>query len=126
ERKLAQATKMAAEADILAERQQILEALFTSSAQREVLTHHLNVLSQREALSQETRRLYQQQYMELGTRPLIDLLNAEQEIFQTRFERINVQHEMQLTSLTCAHALGQLRPLFALENAVIQGVNLTP
>src|SRR5699024_2861149 len=98
ERKLAQATKMAAEADILAERQQILEALFTSSAQREVLTHHLNVLSQREALSQETRRLYQQQYMELGTRPLIDLLNAEQEIFQTRFERINVQHEMQLTS----------------------------
>ncbi|HLR16601.1 MAG TPA: TolC family outer membrane protein [Alcanivoracaceae bacterium] len=126
ERKLAQATKMAAEADIMAERQHILESLFTSSSQREVLTHHLGVLSQREALSQETRRLYQQQYMELGTRPLIDLLNAEQEIFQTRFERINIHHEMQLAALTCAHALGQLRPLFALEDAVIQGVNLAP
>lgn len=126
ERKLAQATRMAAEAEIMAERQHILETLFTSASQRQVLERHLSVLEQREALSRETRRLYQQQYLELGARPLIDLLNAEQEIFQTRFEQINVSNDMQLMGLACAYVLGQLKPLFALDNFNIQGINLTP
>lgn len=75
------------------------------------------MLEQREALSIETRELYQQQYLQLGARPLIDLLNAEQEIYQTRFERINIDTDTHLMGLTCAHELGQLHRSFELGRA---------
>lgn len=126
ERKLAHASRLAAESEILSERQRILETLFTSASQLEVFAHQRQVLERREILSIETRELYQQQYLQLGARPLIDLLNAEQEIYQTRFERINIDTDTYLMGITCAHELGQLHRLFELGDAQIQGVNLTP
>ncbi len=126
ERKLAQAGRLAAESEILSERQRLLEALFTASSQLEVLGYQKQVLEHREALSIETRELYQQQYLQLGARPLIDLLNAEQEIYQTRFERINIETETELMGLNCAHELGQLHRVFNLGDTSIQGVTLTP
>lgn len=126
ERKLATATQMAAASELMSERQRILEVLFTSLSQQQVLAHHAEVLKQREALSKETRRLYQQQYLELGVRPLIDLLNAEQEIYQTQFEQINTQIDEQLMGLACAHELGRLHQVFALGGTQVQGVELAP
>lgn len=124
ERKMASAGQMAAEADILSEKQRILEVLFTSYAQQQVLAQEAETLKQREALSVETRQLYQQQYLEMGVRPLIDLLNAEQEIYQTRFEQINNTSDSQLLELSCAHELGRLYQLFDLAGTQVQGVEL--
>lgn len=123
ERKLALANSLAAESEIVSERQRILEALFISSSQLEVFAQQSVVLKRREALSIETRELYQQQYFQLGVRPLIDLLNAEQEIYQTRFERINIDTDTHLMGLTCTHELGRLHQRLGLHDTQIQGVN---
>lgn len=45
----------------------------------------LQIRGRQEALSARTRELYQQQYLDLGSRPLLDVLNAEQEVYQARF-----------------------------------------
>jgi adhesin transport system outer membrane protein len=45
----------------------------------------LQIQSRQESLSIRTRELYQQQYLDLGSRPLLDVLNAEQEVYQARF-----------------------------------------
>ncbi|NNG64971.1 TolC family protein, partial [Pseudomonas fragi] len=62
----------------LAVRQGLLEAKDQTSS----LEQRLTTLDFRERSISETRDLYRQQYLELGTRPLLDLLNAEQEIHQ--------------------------------------------
>lgn len=124
ERKLARASQLAAESEIAAERQRLLEILFTSQSRREVFDQHSKVLQLREQLSLETRSLYRQQYLEMGSRPLLDLLNAEQEIYQARFEQINVDADTQLVELACINGLGRLHELFGLTDKPVQGALL--
>src|SRR5690606_22259580 len=52
------------------------------------------VLDDRVESLAQTRTLYRQQYLDLGTRSLLDLLNAEQEFQQSRMERANNTHEL--------------------------------
>lgn len=106
---------------LLETRQNMAEA----SSQQAHQQYHLQVLLQREKLSTETRDLYRQQYLELGNRSLLDLLNAEQDIYQSRIDRQNLLSDQNQLLLTCAAISGRLRELFDLSGH-IQGVELVP
>lgn len=110
-------------------RQALTEARQTlreADEQRRTLAPQEALLQAREQLSLQTRDLYRQQYLELGTRPLLDLLNAEQDIHQARMALENLQGELQKFALSCAFASGTLRDAFGLNGQSLQGVEITP
>lgn len=79
-------------------------------AKSQVLKLHssLTAQSQRERTIDETRVLYREQYLELGTRPLLDLLNAEQEAYLSRVEQQSTLNTLRRLQLTCLYSVGQL------------------
>ena len=106
----------------LSVRQGLLEARDQISS----LTQRLSTLDFRERSISETRDLYRQQYLELGTRPLLDLLNAEQEIHQARMDRENTASDLRRLNIDCLYNTGGLRTAFHIENSAIQGVEIRP
>lgn len=83
-------------------------------------------LEQRQKSIEETRALYREQYLSLGTRNVLDLLNAEQEIAQASTDRINNDYDTWRSRIELAHALGRLRAAFGLDPVTVQGLELTP
>lgn len=71
------------------------------------------------------RDLYREQY-QLGTRSILDLLNAEQEIHQAEAEAQGLVHDLWQYRLEYVSATGRLREFFGLNNKVIQGMELLP
>ena len=69
-----------------------------------------------------TRDLYREQYLQLGTRSLLDLLNAEQEYHNARFENIDSAHELQKLAVECWYQSGRLGEVFELDLQPRQGV----
>lgn len=126
ERKSAALAKEAADAGLRETQQDILDTLLTADAQQGVLTRQLAILKTQERLSLETKELYKQQYMSLGSRPLIDLLNVEQEIYSARFEKINLENDQSTIALSCVQTLGMFHDHFSVEELEFQGVTLTP
>lgn len=61
-----------------------------------------------------TRTLYRDQYLQLGTRSLLDLLNAEQEYYGARRDQIDTAHEMMRLGIDCLFYAGRLQQAFAL------------
>lgn len=57
---------------------------------------------------ENTKTLYKQQYLELGTRTLVDLLNSEQEFYRAKVEAVNNQLDIIQTQLSCAYHQGKL------------------
>jgi adhesin transport system outer membrane protein len=106
----------------LAVRQGLLEARDQISS----LTQRLSTLDFRERSISETRDLYRQQYLELGTRPLLDLLNAEQEIHQARMDRENTASDLRRLKIDCLYNTGALRTAFQIDNSTIQGMEIRP
>lgn len=84
------------------------------------------VLDDRALSLAETRGLYRQQYLDLGTRSLLDLLNAEQEYQQARMERANNRHDLARMQVDCLYGMGRMREAFGLEGRDIAGVDLAP
>ncbi len=70
--------------------------------------------------------LYGRQYLELGTRPLLDLLNAEQEIHQSRFDLVNTQADLQRLQIDCFYNSGAIRRVFGIDHSAIQNVEILP
>ncbi|MFC0202821.1 TolC family protein [Novosphingobium soli] len=66
-----------------------------AEAQRQVDSFRdvLATLVAREESMRETGTLYRLQYLEMGTRTLVDLLNAQQELHQVRFDLVNTRHD---------------------------------
>jgi len=97
-----------------------------AEAQRQVASYTdvLNMLVSREDSMSETGRLYRLQYLEMGTRTLVDLLNAEQELHQVRFNMVNTAHDLRRLQADCLFNSGSARRAFALDGMVIQGVRL--
>lgn len=81
-------------------------------------------LGVREAMMRETGKLYRLQYLEMGTRTLIDLLNAEQELHQVLFDGVNAEHDLRRLGLDCMFNKGQSRDRFALNGMRVRGVTL--
>ncbi|RRV07043.1 type I secretion protein TolC [Pseudomonas sp. v388] len=90
------------------------------------LTRRLDALQQRQTSISEARSLYGRQYLELGTRPLLDLLNAEQEIHQSHFDLATTQADLRRLQIDCLYNSGGLRRAFALEDRTLQGVRILP
>ena len=72
----------------------------------------LAVQAGREDSMRLTRTLYREQYLQLGTRSLLDLLNAEQEYHGARRDQIDNVHEMQRFGVECLYYTGRLREAF--------------
>ena len=100
--------------------------LAEARAQTSSLTRRLGALQQRQTHISEARSLYGRQYLELGTRPLLDLLNAEQEIHQSHFDLASTQADLRRLQIDCLYNGGGLRRAFALEDRTVQGVRILP
>ncbi|HCR1551591.1 TPA: TolC family outer membrane protein [Pseudomonas aeruginosa] len=83
-------------------------------ARSQVLKLHssLGAQSLRERAINETRVLYRQQYLELGTRPLLDLLNAEQEAYLSRIEQQTTLNNLRRLQINCLYSAGHLSRSF--------------
>ena len=83
----------------------------------------LPVLDERIASIRTTRDLYREQYLQLGTRSLLDLLNAEQEYHSASFDRVDSGHEVQRLAVECLYQSGRMRTVFELPQPIVaQGV----
>ena len=109
-----------------AARLQARQGLFEAQAQTASLGRRLSSLEYRQASITEARELYGQQYLELGTRPLLDLLNAEQEIHQSRFDLANTQADLRRLQVDCLYSTGTLRSAYQIDHSTIQGVEILP
>lgn len=72
----------------------------------------------------ETRKLYRSQYAELGTRTLLDLLNAEDEYHLSRINEASVGFDLQRRNLDCIYNAGKMRDVLRLNGKTVQGVVL--
>jgi adhesin transport system outer membrane protein len=86
-----------------------------SAAQVTSLDTLLKSLGSRQSMMRETRDLYQRQFLDLGTRTLLDVLNADQELHSARFDEINTRFDIYKLNVECAYAAGQLRDVFKLS-----------
>lgn len=101
-------------------RQAQLEALqgfADAKAQVDGWARRAPVLQTRVNSINETRDLYRQQYLQLGTRSLLDLLNAEQEYFSARVDQVQGAHTQYRLALQCLYYNDRLRRAFGLEDA---------
>lgn len=85
----------------------------------------LGVLADRRRSIVEARDLYREQY-QLGTRSILDLLNAEQEIYQAAADQEAVLHDLWQSRIGYITATGQSRQYYTLDNMVVRGVELVP
>lgn len=97
-----------------------------AEAQQQIgsLSQLVATLGQREGNMRETGRLYRIQYLEMGTRTLVDLLNAEQELQQVRFEAANTAHNLRRLEVDCLFLSGRMRDAFGLAGTSLRGVSL--
>lgn len=93
----------------------------TRSAVRQI-----DILDKRVAGMTITQELYRQQYLSLGTRSLLDLLNAEEEIQQARIGMENARYDMHAVQLDCLYASSGYRDMFDISDEVVQGISLSP
>lgn len=85
------------------------------------LRARLAALNGQETVIQQTLELYQSQYLELGTRSLLDLVNAAQELHGARIDQVNIEHDLRRLNLDCTFFSGRLRQVFSLEGISVQG-----
>lgn len=109
-----------------AARLQARRGLAEAMAQTSGLGRRLSALKARQASIKEARMLYGRQYLDLGTRPLLDLLNAEQEIYQSRFELAGTRSDLLRLDVDCLYNTGALRMALGLEGRNLQGVEIEP
>jgi adhesin transport system outer membrane protein len=80
------------------------------------LDERLRVLADRQKSIVDTQRLYREQYLSLGTRTLLDLLNAEQEIYQAQSDSVNARHDLWSAQVAFINATGRMHDVFQLES----------
>jgi adhesin transport system outer membrane protein len=97
-----------------------------AEAQQQVgsLSGLTETLAAREAAMRDTGKLYRMQYLEMGTRTLVDLLNAEQELHGVRFQAANTEHDLRRLRIDCLFYSGELRRAFDLAGTSFRGVTL--
>lgn len=102
------------------------QGLLEAQSRERGYRQRIALLAQRINSIQMTRDLYQEQYLELGTRSLLDLLNAEQEYHQANLEKTNNEHDMRRMQVDCLYNAGQIRNALDLNGTVIAGVEVMP
>ena len=125
-RNAAQHSLEAAEAAVRTTRIEVRQQLMAAQNEALSLEQTLALQVRQLALNRQTQELYKQQYLGLGNRPLLDVLNAEQEVYQTRFMQQQTETQWRSLQLDCLYNTGLTRRLFALQNRSIQGVEIQP
>ena len=97
-----------------------------AKVQTRSLYGRLELLNNRYNSIAETQKLYRQQYLALGTRSLLDILNTEQEIHQSRFEQQNTRFDLRRLQIDCLYNVAEIRAAFGLSSAAVQGVPIQP
>ncbi|WP_180075106.1 TolC family protein [Acinetobacter sp. YH12254] len=85
----------------------------------------MGVLSQRRATTVRTKELYQEQY-KLGTRTVVDLLNAEQAIHSAAQEIESARYDIYSAIVQYIQVTGRTRDIYALNRISIQGFEVQP
>lgn len=118
------ANAAAAEASLAAARQQVLRAaagVQDAIAAQRVLMRAINV--QIDTLDQ-TRDLYLQQFTELGTKTIDDVLTVEEEYHQALLERETTRAEIIREEINCLMAEGRVRQFLGIADATAFGLAL--
>ncbi|KAB8311503.1 transporter [Erwinia endophytica] len=89
------------------------------------LQRNISLLTNRMKTITETRSLYREQYLSLGNRNALDLLNAEQEISRAEQDLINARCDLWAASVNYIVLAGMARDVFNLNGQVIQGLRIT-
>ncbi|MGU3401568.1 TolC family outer membrane protein [Brucellaceae bacterium D45D] len=110
-----------AEAAISTARFNIQRNLMESRSQIGALSRLQRSLESRAGMMVKTRDLYRDQYLELGTRTLLDLLNAEQELHESRFQIANTLHDLRRLNISCLYNSGKIRHGFDINPAMLRG-----
>jgi len=85
----------------------------------------MDILAQRSATTVRTRELYQEQY-KLGTRTVVDLLNAEQAIHSAAQEIETARYDIYTAIVQYIQVTGRTRDLYDLNRISIQGFEVQP
>lgn len=85
----------------------------------------MQILFARAKTTAKTKELYAEQY-KLGTRTVVDLLNAEQAIHSAAQEIENTRYDMYAQIATYVQATGKSRSVYQLSQKNIQGIEITP
>lgn len=104
--------RLAAEDQMLGAREQILGA-----------RKRLSILGQRMATMLETRALYKEQYT-VGTRSVLDLLNAEQEVHQAAADQESARHDLWQGLVGYIAATGRNRDVYQLNGTSVHGIGI--
>lgn len=114
----------AAEATVARARLDIQRSLLEASGQISSLSGLRETLSRTRSTLEKTRQLYRTQYLELGTRTLLDVLNADQEYHASRIQHTNAEYDLRKLGLDCTYNSGRIRDVFNLTGYTVQGVAL--
>lgn len=115
----------AAKAQVNAVYLKVLDQIRTSREQIENKQRQMQVLAGQQATTIRTRELYQEQY-KLGTRTLVDLLNAEQAIHSANSEAETARYDIYSSIAQYIAATGRSRQAYDLNNIKIQGFEVQP
>ncbi|WP_228200229.1 TolC family outer membrane protein [Acinetobacter tianfuensis] len=85
----------------------------------------MSILVQRRETTVRTKELYQEQY-KLGTRTVVDLLNAEQAIHSAAQEIVSNQYDIYSALAQYIQVTGRSRDTYELNNMTIQGFEVQP
>ncbi|MFM7811945.1 MAG: TolC family protein, partial [Acinetobacter junii] len=96
-----------------------------SREQIENKQRQMQVLMSRQATTVRTKELYQEQY-KLGTRSLVDLLNAEQAIHGANSELETARYDIYSNIAQYIATTGRSRQAYGLNNISIQGFEVQP
>lgn len=116
----------AAQARVDVARTEVEDRMLNLKAQIDGLTALQAPLSSRQRSITETRALYREQYLSLGTRSALDLLNAEQEIAQAAFDVVQNRHDAWAAQINYIDASGQARAVYGLDGTEIHGLEVLP
>ena len=85
----------------------------------------MDVLINQQSISVRTKELYQEQY-KLGTRTVVDLLNAEQSIHSASMQIETNRYDIYSSLVQFIAVSGNARDVYQLNNMTIQGVEIRP
>jgi len=103
----------------------VLDQVRTTREQVENKQRQMQVLVARQATTVRTKELYQEQY-KLGTRTVVDLLNAEQSIHSSASEIEIARYDIYDSIVQNIAATGRSRDVYDLNNISIQGFEIQP
>lgn len=116
----------AAQARVEVARTEVQDRMANLKEQIAGLTGLQEPLSARQRSITDTRVLYREQYLSLGTRSALDLLNAEQEIAQAAFDVVQNRHDAWVAQVNFIDASGQARAVYGLDHSKVHGLEVSP